>query len=37
LLKQFGSLEGIRNASVEELVATPGVPLSLARRIKELL
>ena len=37
LLHQFGSLDAIRTASVEELVATPGIPLSLAHRIKELV
>jgi excinuclease ABC subunit C len=37
LLRRFGSLDAIRNATVEELVATPGIPLSLAHRIKELV
>jgi len=37
LLREFGSLDAIRNATVDELVATPGIPLSLAHRIKELV
>ncbi len=37
LLRQFGSLRAIRNASEEELAAAEGVSPALARRIKELL
>jgi excinuclease ABC subunit C len=34
LLKQFGSLENIRNASIEELVALPGITRSLAEKLR---
>ena len=34
LLQQFGSLENIRNASVEELVALPGITRSLAEKLR---
>jgi len=37
LLKQFGSVRGIRQASEEELAATKGMNQSLARRVKEYL
>ena len=37
LLKQFGSVRGIREASTEELAATKGISQSLARKIKEFL
>ena len=37
LLKQFGSLDGIRNATVEELSRLPGITPELAGRIKDLL
>ncbi len=37
LLKQFGSVRGIREASVEELAAARGITPSLAEKIKELL
>ena len=37
LLKHFGSVEGIRNASVEELVAIKGMTENQAKRIKEYL
>ncbi|MGB9866372.1 MAG: excinuclease ABC subunit UvrC [Bacillota bacterium] len=37
LLKRFGSLEGLRNATVEELQLVPGISASLAERIKEYL
>jgi len=37
LLKQFGSVRGIRQASEEELAATKGMTQSLARRVKEYL
>lgn len=34
LLKRFGSLEAIRDASVEEISAIPGIPLEVAEDIK---
>ncbi len=34
LLERFGSLEGIRKATAEELATTPGVPLEVAHAIK---
>ena len=37
LLKQFGSVQAIREASVEEIAATRGMTESLARKVKELL
>ncbi len=37
LLRQFGSVDGIREASLEELMALPEIPRSLALRLKELL
>jgi excinuclease ABC subunit C len=37
LLKRFGSVKGIREASIEELVATPGVDRATATRVKERL
>ena len=37
LLRRFGSLQGIKEASLEELSAAPGMTLALARRVKELL
>ncbi len=37
LLKTFGSLDAIRQASVEQLAAVPGVPSTVARAIKEHL
>ena len=35
LLKEFGSLENIRNASVKELTALPGITSSLAKRLRK--
>lgn len=37
LLKQFGSVKGIREASEEELAATKGMTKGLARKVKEYL
>jgi len=37
LLKAFGSLDGIRAASVEQLAAVPGIPHTVALAIKEHL
>jgi len=35
LLKEFGSLENIRNASVKELTALPGITSSLAKKLRK--
>jgi excinuclease ABC subunit C len=37
LLRRFGSVRGIREASTEELVATQGMSKSLAQKLKEYL
>ena len=37
LLKQFGTVQGIRHASIEELMAVKGINRSLAKKIKESL
>jgi excinuclease ABC subunit C len=37
LLQRFGSLEGIRQASLAELAATPGMTLEAAKRLREAL
>ncbi|MFN8485623.1 MAG: excinuclease ABC subunit UvrC [Anaerolineae bacterium] len=37
LLKQFGSLDGIRAASVEDLAAAPGMTKDIALKVKEAL
>jgi excinuclease ABC subunit C len=37
LLKRFGSVRRIREASVEEVAATPGIPRTLAEQIKSHL
>ena len=37
LLKHFGSIDAIRNASVEEIAAVPGMNRTVARRVKEWL
>lgn len=37
LLKRFGSLDGIRNASVEELASVPGMTRKAAEELKTLL
>ena len=34
LIRRFGSLRGVSNASVEEIAAVPGMTLSLARNVK---
>ena len=34
LLQQFGSLDGLRHATVEEIASVPGVPLPVAEAIK---
>lgn len=37
LLRRFGSLEAIRDASVDELSAVPGIPVEVAKSIKSHL
>ncbi|MGH7611170.1 MAG: helix-hairpin-helix domain-containing protein, partial [Candidatus Dormibacteria bacterium] len=37
LLRRFGSVEGIRQASPDELTSVPGVTRAVAAAIKELL
>ena len=37
LLKRFGSVRRIREASVDELAETPGIPRDLAERLKRHL
>jgi excinuclease ABC subunit C len=37
LLKQFGSVRRIREASVDEVAGTPGIPRDLAERLKQHL
>lgn len=37
LLRHFGSIDAIREATVEEIAAVPGVPRSVALRVKELI
>ncbi|MCS6939909.1 MAG: excinuclease ABC subunit UvrC [Roseiflexus sp.] len=37
LLKRFGSLEGIRNATVDEIAAVPGMTRKAAEELKSLL
>jgi excinuclease ABC subunit C len=37
LLRQFGGVQGIRNASTEELAATKGMNMKLAQKVKEYL
>lgn len=37
LLRKFGSTRGVREASVEELAAVPGMTVKLATRLKEYL
>jgi excinuclease ABC subunit C len=37
LLRAFGSLDGVREATVDEIAAVPGMPRSVALRIKELI
>ncbi|MBN2256804.1 MAG: excinuclease ABC subunit UvrC [Anaerolineaceae bacterium] len=37
LIKRFGSLEGIRSASIDELSSLPGITKELAGRIKDLI
>jgi excinuclease ABC subunit C len=37
LLRKFGSVRGVREASLEELAAVPGMTLTLAQKVKEFL
>ena len=37
LLRRFGSLKGVRDASTDELAAVPGMTRTLAERVKEYL
>jgi len=37
LLRRFGSLEGLRQASLEELLSVPGLPQALAERLYKAL
>jgi excinuclease ABC subunit C len=37
LLEQFGSIEGIRQATVEEVAAVPGIPYGVAQTVKAQL
>lgn len=37
LIKQFGSVRRIKEASVEEIAAVPGITRALAERVKEYL
>ncbi len=37
LIKHFGSLEGILDASIDELISLPGITAELAARIKDLV
>ncbi|MDP2936916.1 MAG: excinuclease ABC subunit UvrC [Dehalococcoidia bacterium] len=37
LVQRFGSLQGVKNASLEEMAAVPGMTMALARKVKEML
>ena len=37
LLQAFGSLDGIRSATLDELVAVPGMTQKAAQRVKDCL
>ena len=37
LLRRFGSVKGVREASMEEIAAVPGMTMKLAQRLKEYL
>jgi excinuclease ABC subunit C len=37
LVQRFGSLQGVKNASLEEMAVVPGMTMALARKIKEML
>ena len=37
LIRQFGSVQGIKNAAIDDIAAVPGMTRTLAVRIKEVL
>ena len=37
LIRKFGSLRGISNASLEEVASVPGMTLTLARKVKDYM
>ena len=37
LLRKFGSVTGIREATLDDIAAVPGMTVKLARRLKEYL
>jgi excinuclease ABC subunit C len=37
LLKRFGNVQSIRDASIEDVAAVPGMTRAAAQRLKELL
>ena len=37
LIRQFGSVQGIKNAEIDDIAAVPGMTRTLAVRIKEVL
>ena len=37
LIRQFGSLKGVREATTEEIAAAPGMTLKLAEKVKEYI
>ncbi|MBI2855985.1 MAG: excinuclease ABC subunit C, partial [Chloroflexi bacterium] len=37
LLRRFGSVKGVREASLDDLAAVPGMTRSLAQKVKEFL
>jgi excinuclease ABC subunit C len=37
LLRRFGSAAGVREATVEDIAAVPGMTMTIARTVKEFL
>ena len=37
LIRQFGSLKGVREATTQEIAAAPGMTLKLAEKVKEYI
>lgn len=37
LMRAFGDLKGVKNASIDEIAALPGISYELAGRVKEAL
>jgi excinuclease UvrABC nuclease subunit len=37
LIRQFGSVQGVREATLEDVAAAPGMTLTLASKVKEWL